>query len=361
LYTLFYFFEILCQSTILIRDGSKLVGQLTRARGLVGYDVALTRFSETPAGSENLSQISLVYTDKELDLFIQTRINGLSPKSQYWIKRACHEFWKLTQGEISWNSLTNFRDYVVNRWTSSDAHRKVLGLVNSFLKYLAKIRMDIRYSNFGLCLELSRSVKERKMITQRIVTIEDISSILAHIKKSHDEGLIDKYRYQQYVAIVLFGSYTGQRSMATISKLTVGQFNCALMSEKPVLLVKSSQDKIRMEHYVPIHPNLVDLLSYLSEGKSENNSFWMWNKRQQIPMSHNGNHFVLGDLRKFAEQYGDIIGWEQSNRAYILTHGVSGIDWKHYKHPMPDHVYDNYMKYWQNVNLKIRDPNFISE
>ena len=217
--------------------------------------------------------------------------------------------------------------------------------------------MDIRYSNFGICLELSRSVKERKMITQRIVTLQDISSILAHIKKSYDEGHFDEYRYRQYIAIVLFGAYTGQRSMATISKLTVNQFNSALVSEKPVLLVKSSQDKIRMEHYVPLHSNLVDLLSHLCEGKSEDdpmfeyNSFWMWNKRQQIPMSHNGNHFVLGDLRKFAEQYGDVIGWEQSNRAYILTHGVSGIDWKHYKHPMPEHVYDNYMKYWKGVNL----------
>ena len=258
---------------------------------------------------------------------------------------------------ISWESLTNFRNYVLSRWTSLDAHRKVLGLTNSFLKYLAKIRMDIRYSNFGICLELSRSVKERKMITQRIVTLQDISSILAHIKKSYDEGHFDEYRYRQYIAIVLFGAYTGQRSMATISKLTVNQFNSALFSEKPVLLVKSSQDKIRMEHYVPLHPNLVNPLSDLCKGKSENDpmfeysSFWMWNKRQQIPMSHNGNHFVLGDLRKFAEQYGDVIGWEQSNRAYILTHGVSGIDWKHYKHPMPEHVYDNYMKYWKGVNL----------
>jgi len=85
----------------------------------------------------------------------------------------------------------------------------------------------------------------------------------------------------------------------------------------------------------------------------EYNSFWMWLKRQQIPVSHNGNHFVMGDLRKFAEQYDDVIGWEQSNRAYILTHGVSGIDWKYYKHPLPEHVYDNYLKYWDNTKLII--------
>jgi hypothetical protein len=42
--------------------------------------------------------------------------------------------------------------------------------------------------------------------------------------------------------------------------------------------------------------------------------------------------FYLGDLRKVAEQYGDLIQWDQSSRAYIMTHEVSGVDWKHYKH-----------------------------
>jgi hypothetical protein len=195
------------------------------------------------------------------------------------------------------------------------------------------------------------------MITQRIVTVNDITNILGHIQKSHNDNLLNEHRHMHYTAFVLFGAYTGQRSMSTISRLTVGQFSSALGSGKPVLIVKSSQDKIRMEHYVPIHPNLVDLLNKLCIGKSnedsmfEYNSLWMWLKRQKIPLSHNNNHFTMADLRKFAEQYGDVIGWEQSNRAYIMTHGVSGVDWKHYKHPLPEHVYDNYMKYWKSVNI----------
>jgi hypothetical protein len=58
---------------------------------------------------------------------------------------------------------------------------------------------------------------------------------------------------------------------------------------------------------------------------------------------------VNGALRKFAEQYGDIIRWEQFNRAYILTHSVSGVDWRFYKHPLPEHVYDVYMQCWADV------------
>ncbi len=36
-----------------------------------------------------------------------------------------------------------------------------------------------------------------------------------------------------------------------------------------------------------------------------------------------------------------------SNRAYVVAHGVSGVDWTHYMHPLPEHVYDLYMRYWE--------------
>jgi len=85
------------------------------------------------------------------------------------------------------------------------------------------------------------------------------------------------------------------------------------------------------------------------------NSFQMWIKRQKIRMSHFDGHFQLGDLRKFAEQHGDIIQWEHSNRAYVLTHGVSGVDWRFYKHPLSDSVFDIYMKYWGDVSFKSKE------
>jgi hypothetical protein len=80
-------------------------------------------------------------------------------------------------------------------------------------------------------------------------------------------------------------------------------------------------------------------------------SFEKWLERQKIPLTRTAAHFVLGDLRKFTEQYGDSIQWDQSNRAYIMTHGVSGIDWKHYKHPLPENVYDIYIRYWQSLGF----------
>jgi chemotaxis protein CheY-P-specific phosphatase CheC len=67
----------------------------------------------------------------------------------------------------------------------------------------------------------------------------------------------------------LFGAYTGQRSEATIAKLTVGQFREALADEKPVLLVDSSQDKVRMSHYVPLSPRVVEALKPLLLGRDD--------------------------------------------------------------------------------------------
>jgi hypothetical protein len=68
-----------------------------------------------------------------------------------------------------------------------------------------------------------------------------------------------------------------------------------------------------MQHYVPLHPQVIEAIQPLLEGKRDDlemfgyNSLVMWIKRQQIPLTRIDSHFVLGDLKKFAEQYGDII------------------------------------------------------
>jgi integrase len=233
----------------------------------------------------------------------------------------------------------------------------VLSFAKGFLKYLTKVRLDTRYHAFEIFLERPRTIKNRNNVTSRIVTKEDVENVLSHISKAAKNGLISSHRFQQYTAFILFGAFTGQRSLATIAKLKAGQFREALKSEKPCIEVQSSQDKIKMQHYVPLHPQVIEAIQPLLDGRSnddslfEYNSLIMWIKRQQIPLTRIDSHFVLGDLRKFTEQYGDVIQWDQSNRAYIMTHGVSGIDWKHYKHPLPENVYDVYMQYWGDVKF----------
>ena len=85
------------------------------------------------------------------------------------------------------------------------------------------------------------------------------------------------------------------------------------------------------------------------------NSFEKWLERQKIPLPRVRDpkkaHLWLSDFRKFAEQFGDVIGWDATNRKYVLAHGMTGVDWEHYKHQLPEHVYDVYMQYWKEVEL----------
>jgi len=299
----------------------------------------------------------LSFTLRELKSYIEHRKTGLTKKSQDWIERAAKAFWHYTKGIINKNSLDALRTNTLEKYQCEDSKSKMLSFAVAFLKYLTKTSLDNRYYAFSVFLERPKTLKQRKRVTNRIITKQDIEHILAHIKTAESEGRLNTYHAQQYAAFILFAAYTGQRSNATISKLMVEQFREAVQLEKPIIRVKASQDKIRMEHYVPLHPQIVKVLKLLLDGRADDelmfeyNSFAMWVKRERISLSRISGHFVLGDLRKFAEQYGDIIQWNESNRAYILTHGVSGVEWSHYRHPLPEYVYDVYMEYWKDIQL----------
>jgi hypothetical protein len=316
----------------------------------IGRDKQVVSTSDAP---------KLRFSESDLNNFVAHRKNGLSTKSLDWIERASLALWESTKGEISHRTVTALRESVLKKYASPDSHSKVLSFAVGFLKFLAKTKMEPRYASFEVYLEMPRAVKERKSMTQRIVTKDDIENVLEFIKQAERDEKISAERSAQYSAIIIFGAFTGQRSEATLAKLTVGQFREALQSEKPVLKVETSQDKIRMSHFVPLHPQVISAVKSILGGRKDEDrafaysSFLSWIKRQKIPMTLFNGHFVFGDLRKFAEQHGDIIQWEHSNRAYVLTHGVSGVDWSFYKHPLPDSVYDIYVKYWGDVSLKI--------
>jgi hypothetical protein len=35
----------------------------------------------------------------------------------------------------------------------------------------------------------------------------------------------------------------------------------------------------------------------------------------------------------------------------FLTQRASGVDWSHYKHPLPECVYEVYLQHWKDVDL----------
>ena len=291
--------------------------------------------------------------------YTEHRKAGLAKKSLQWLEKASYLFWLHTNGSISKDNLDALRQFVLNTYATEWSKSKVLSFACAFLKYLSKSRLDTRYGTYELFLERPKTLKERKRVTNRIVTKEDIEKVLSYITKAEREGRISPYKARQFTGFVIFGAYTGQRSMATMSKLTVGQFREALKMDKPVVRITAKQCKIKFEHYCPLHPVVIAAVRPLIEGRIDNELVFSYTtfanfvrkERNEIPLSRTSSHFVVGDLRKFTEQYGDVISWEQSNRSYILTHGVSGVEWAHYRHPLPEYVYGGYMRYWGAVQL----------
>jgi integrase len=206
--------------------------------------------------------------------------------------------------------LHSLREYLLNKYADLYARRKVINFSKAFLKYLAQTRFDGRYEAFTLFLTMPKPFKERKHITSRIVTKKDIENVLSAIEDARQNEQIDDCHYQNYRAMVLFGAFTGQRPQSTTARLTVGQSRAAVSQKKPVIDVLPEQDKIRMQHYCPLHPQLVDALLPLQRGRRDDEpmfnqlSFERWLKQRKVPLLHSGHHFVSGDLRKFCELMG---------------------------------------------------------
>jgi hypothetical protein len=306
---------------------------------------------------QNLASLQLTFSRDQLVSYKKWRITGLDRKSSNWMNKAAQIVWNCTHGIISKMTMDAVRDGALSKYKCVYSKRKVLYFTKGLLKYLTKTTFDTRFQAFELFLEMPKVLKTRKHVTNRIVTEEDVQHVLQAIEQSLSARRIDNDHYPNYKAIVFFGAFTGQRPLATIARLTVEQFTDAVKMKKPVIDVLPRQDKIRMQHYCPLHPQVVEAILPVLEGRPDNElvfeqlSFQEWLKYTDIRLLHGGARIVNGDLRKFCEQHGDIIQWDQSNKNYIMTHGVSGVDWRFYKHPLPEHVYDVYIKYWKEVEL----------
>jgi len=306
----------------------------------------------------------LFFSKDDLERFVEHRKAGLAKKSLDWINRASDALWESTKGGISQTSVAAFRAFVLDKYSSIDSHRKVLGFAQAFLKHLSRTCDEPRYQSFDIYLELPKKVMIKRAITERIVTREDIVEVLRRIDAAEKGGSITHQRSRNYRAFTLLAAYTGLRP-STIQRLTVGQFRAALREEKPFLHVLAEQEKNRTEHYVPIAAPVADavkaVLKHDFKGTDDTkpffmfNSFEKWLERQKIPLPRVRDkakgHLWLSDLRKFCQNYGDRIGWDATNQKYVLAHAMTSVDWVHYRPPLPEDVYDVYMRAWANVDL----------
>ena len=92
-------------------------------------------------------------------------------------------------------------------------------------------------------------------------------------------------------------------------------------------------------------------------GKGDNDTVFdylglqRWLKRHTIAMSHTKSKLELKDLRKFFEQKSDEIGFNDANKNFIMSHGVSSINWTSYKQFLPENVNKRYIECWCNVMI----------
>jgi hypothetical protein len=73
----------------------------------------------------------------------------------------------------------------------------------------------------------------------------------------------------------------------------------------------------------------------------------------QNPIPDNKMCAVEFKSEKPSPDIGEVSQWIKSR--VFTTHSVSGVDWKHYKHPLPENVYDVNMQYWGDVRLACED------
>jgi integrase len=315
---------------------------------------------------------SFKFSKAELDRYVAHRKEGLAPKSQDWIDRASQALWDCTHGEISQTNMEALRTFVLWKYSSIDSHRKAVGFAVAFLNRLSKTRGNPRIKSFEVYLELPKAVRARKTMTGRVIRREDIAEVFKRIAGAMTEATLTESKarkYRNYRAFALLASYTGLRP-STIQRLTVGQVKTALKEDKPALHVLPEQEKNRVEHFVPLHPKVVEALKEVltndfgKKGDTEAffmyNSFENWLERQRIPLPAGLDpteaHLWLKDFRKFAATFADVINWQENNRRIVMAHDLKGVSWSSYKAPQREDVYDKYMEAWKDIDLTAAQP-----
>jgi len=132
--------------------------------------------------SNNLSLLQLEFAQDELETYTTSRKVGLSKATIPWINKAAAIFWNSTHGAINKSTMEVLRNFVVSMYQCEYAKGKALNFAKAFLRYLTKIQLDTRYQAFEIFLQKPKALKERKNLTARIITKEDIAYNFAYFK-----------------------------------------------------------------------------------------------------------------------------------------------------------------------------------
>lgn len=77
-----------------------------------------------------------------------------------------------------------------------------------------------------------------------------------------------------------------------------------------------------------------------------------WLRNNPVELTRDAGKMDLMSIRKGFEQISDHIGFVDAHKNYIMSHGVSSVNWAAYKKFLPEDVYAIYMQYWGAVQLE---------
>jgi hypothetical protein len=293
---------------------------------------------------------TVLFTEEDLKLYVLTQTRGLTKRSQQQIEQTARFIWENTKGEINRKTLLVLSD-IFGTFGEMMRNRNYT-YTRAFMKYLYKLTMDQRLLSYLAIFERPKTRRLEKRLTPRIVIQEDVENMLHAVKETAPE-----HRKQEYLVYLLFQAYTGQRP-GTTAQLTVGMIKEALRLKPPVLVIPAAIDKIRLQHYVPLHPCLVQELTVLIKGREDHETMFnypsirRWLLKQSILLTRApGLKAALGDLRKYFQQESDRRGWDDAYLKFQMTHGTGGVEFSNYRQFLPENAYASYLEYWEPVQF----------
>ena len=93
----------------------------------------------------------LSFSKSELDGYVVWKKERLAQKSKDWINRASQVLWDCTHGDVSEETMTRLRTFILNKYSSEYSHREAVGFAVAFLKRLSKTRAEPLFNSFTVC------------------------------------------------------------------------------------------------------------------------------------------------------------------------------------------------------------------
>jgi len=240
-----------------------------------------------------------MFSKSDIEQYMSLKCYALSKKSYNWINKILNDFYSFSQGSIQKLKLIDYAQHLFIKYPAYPTRHKHFVYIRNFITHLSKTRDEPFISSLLVYFEMPKVRREMKLLTSRIIIQDDICNVLRVVQLSS----LQIQTKQNYACAILFLAYSGQR-VITGCRITVQQIRDALNQSPPVLTIQPRQDKLRFEHYVPLHPATIPYLIQVIGGKSSNECLFsyeglkQWLSRNPVPLSHTNGDFTIKGFQK---------------------------------------------------------------